>query len=320
MISLGHFSVPRDEFESYANRTTCLINISRHFVFNFDHSAKKMASNGASSKTPTDFSAPWKFSDVVLVVEDQKFHVHRSTLAFWSPVFEKMFMSDFKEKSKDEISLPGKKASEIKQLLHMMYPSLEEKPVTKSNCYFLLELAHEYQIESIAQKCEAFMVTVVKAKQENDVIAMLIYGQKYHLKCLITTCIYEARLLTFNQLKEHKMRVEIGLDNYKQITEGIIQRLEATVAGHNRDAREVHRVKKEGLKKLENVSKNLYLHAERKKSQAAVNGPGQPPPRTPDDWLDRLRFDRHLSNTSCLSLDTIAAEVKYLKNLIENLP
>ena len=280
-----------------------------------------MASNGASSKTPTDFSAPWKFSDVVLAVEDQKFHVHRSTLAFWSPVFEKMFMSDFKEKSNDEISLPGKKASEIKQLLHMMYPSLEEKPVTESNCYFLLELAHEYQIESIAQKCEAFMVTVVKTKQEEgDVTAMLIYGQKYHLKSLITTCIYEARLLTFKQLKEHKMRVEIDLDNYNLITEGIIQRLEATVAGHNTVAREVQRVKIEGLKQLESVSKNLYVHAQRKNSQAAVNGPGQPPPRTPDDWLDRLSFDSHLSNTNCLSLHAIAAEVKCLKQLIENLP
>ena len=279
-----------------------------------------MASNGASSKTPTDFSAPWKFSDVVLVVEDQKFHVHRSTLAFWSPVFEKMFMSDFKEKSNDEIPLPGKKASEIKQLLHMMYPSLEEKPVTKSNCYFLFELAHEYQIESIAQKCEAVMVTLVKAKQENDVIAMLFYGQKYQLKSLITTCIYEARLLTLKQLKEHKMRVEIDLDNYKQITEGIIQRLEATVAGHNTVASQVQRFKIDSLKKLENVSKNLYVHAQRKNSEAAVNGPGQPPPRTPDEWLDRLRFDSYVSNTNCQSLDTIAAEVKYLKKLIENLP
>ena len=279
-----------------------------------------MASNGASSKTPTDFSAPWKFSDVVLVVEDQKFHVHRSTLAFWSPVFEKMFMSDFKEKSNDEIPLPGKKASEIKQLLHMMYPSLEEKPVTKSNCYFLFELAHEYQIESIVQKCEAVMVTLVKAKQENDVIAMLIYGQKYQLKSLITTCIYEARLLTLKQLKEHKMRVEIDLDNYQQITEGIIQRLEATVAGHSTVASQVQRFKIEGLKKLENVSRNLYVHAQRKNSEAAVDGPGQPPPRTPDEWLDRLRFDSYRPNTYCQSLDTTAAELKNLKKLIENLP
>ena len=66
---------------------------------------------------PTDFLEPWKLSDVVLVVEDQKFHVHRSFLAVWSPVFEKMFTSEFKEKNNDELPLPGKKASKIKQLL-----------------------------------------------------------------------------------------------------------------------------------------------------------------------------------------------------------
>ena len=90
---------------------------------------------------PTDFLEPWKLSDVVLVVEDQKFHVHRSILVYWPPVFEKMFTSEFKEKNKDEIPLPGKKASEIKQLLYMLYPSLEEKPVTKqivTSCLNLL--------------------------------------------------------------------------------------------------------------------------------------------------------------------------------------
>jgi len=64
-----------------------------------------------------DFSEPLQLSDVVLVVEEQRFHVHRSTLAFWSPVFERMFTSDFKEKSSDEIPLPGKKAGEVKELL-----------------------------------------------------------------------------------------------------------------------------------------------------------------------------------------------------------
>ena len=127
---------------------------------------------------PTDFLEPWKLSDVVLVVEDQKFHVHRSFLAVWSPVFEKMFTSEFKEKNKDEIPLPGKKASEIKQLLYMLYPSSEEIQVTKENCYFLLELAHEYRIEPIVKKCESFMAFMVKEKMEDD-LAMLIYGQKY---------------------------------------------------------------------------------------------------------------------------------------------
>ena len=182
-----------------------------------------MAAQNVASDRPPDFSEPWKFSDVVLVVEDQRFHVHRSILAFWSPVFEKMFMANFKEKSNDEIPLPGKKASEVEQMLQMMYPSLEEKVMNRNNCYFLQELAHEYQVDSIVQKCEAFMVSMVKSRTEEDVLAMLIYGQKYQLKTLMSTCIYEARRLTLKELKHHRMRDEIEPDNYLQIAEGIIQ-------------------------------------------------------------------------------------------------
>ena len=124
----------------------------------------------AASAYPLDFSAPWKFSDVVLVVEGQKFHVHRVILSLWSPVFEKMFTSEFREKSENEIPLPRKKASHIREMLQMIYPSLEEKVVEKSNCYFLFELAHEYQIDSIVQKCEALMVSMVKTREEDDVL------------------------------------------------------------------------------------------------------------------------------------------------------
>ena len=61
-----------------------------------------------------DFSQPWKLSDLVLVVEEERFHVHRAMLAFWSSVFEKMFTSEFQEKDANEVALPGRKASEIK--------------------------------------------------------------------------------------------------------------------------------------------------------------------------------------------------------------
>ena len=262
----------------------------------------------ATNVNPNDFSAPWKFSDVVLVVEDQKFHVHRSTLAYWSPVFEKMFLSDFKEKSNDEIPLPGKKASEIKHLLHMMYPSLEVKPFTKSNCYFLFELAHEYQIESIAQKCEALMVSMVKQRTENDVLAMLIYGQKYQLKSLITTCIYEARRLTLNELKQHKRREEVEPDNYLQIAEGIIQRLE-----------EQCKVTKElSLKHLQNVSWTLYNHALNKGTVSSIYSLGN---RTMGNLLCSLKSDNGgiKYNAACSPLSTVAEELIKLKQQIDTL-
>lgn len=62
------------------------------------------------------------------MVEDKKLHVHRAVLALCSPVFEKMFTSEFQEKGKNEISLPGKKGNELIQLLQIIYPSVSEKP------------------------------------------------------------------------------------------------------------------------------------------------------------------------------------------------
>ena len=250
---------------------------------------------------PTDFLEPWKLSDVVLVVEDQKFHVHRSFLAVWSPVFEKMFTSEFKEKNNDEIPLPGKKASQIKQLLCMLYPSSEEKQVTEENCYFLLELAHEYQIESIVEKCQSFLVFMVKEKMEDDVLAMLIYGQKYQLKTLISACIDGARRLSLKELKRHKE--EIKPDNYLLIAEGIIQRLET----------QCDEVREGSLKSLARVCQNLYWHDREKNNSRA--------PDT-DVVLSRLLkdVDKSSGDVVCNSLKCVAEELLAQKKILETLP
>ena len=250
---------------------------------------------------PTDFLEPWKLSDVVLVVEDQKFHVHRSFLAVWSPVFEKMFTTEFKEKNNDEIPLPEKKASQIKQLLCMLYPSSEEKQVTEENCYFLLELAHEYQIESIVEKCQSFMVFMVKEKMEDDVLAMLIYGQKYQLKTLISACIDGARRLSLKELKRHKE--EIKPDNYLLIAEGIIQRLET----------QCDEVREGSLKSLARVCQNLYWHDREKNNSRA--------PDT-DVVLSRLLkdVDKSSGDVVCNSLKCVAEELLAQKKILETLP
>ena len=77
-----------------------------------------------SSGERQDFTQPWKFSDVVLVVEGEKLHGHRAVLALCSPVFETMLTSEFQEKEKKEISLPGKKANEVKELLQVLFTLL----------------------------------------------------------------------------------------------------------------------------------------------------------------------------------------------------
>ena len=161
------------------------------------------ADKSLGSVGPPHFSEPWKFSDVVLVVEEQKLHVHRSTLAIWSPVFDTMFTSHFKEKNSVEIPLPGKKANEMKLLLQIIYvTSWNRSIMTEENCYFLLDLAHESQIASIIQLCEDFLVSMVK-------------GKKADKDVLLQSCVSEARNLSLNELKRHNKRSEIDQENYQ---------------------------------------------------------------------------------------------------------
>jgi len=47
--------------------------------------------------------------DVILIVDNRKIYANKAILSIWSPVFETMFKSNFKEKESSEISLPGNK-------------------------------------------------------------------------------------------------------------------------------------------------------------------------------------------------------------------
>ncbi|KAJ7394342.1 hypothetical protein OS493_000147 [Desmophyllum pertusum] len=79
------------------------------------------AEAGQVEKIKHHFSEPWEDSDVILVVEDEKFHVHRLILSMNSPVFKAMFKSQFKEATANEIPLPEKKANEILDFLKKVY-------------------------------------------------------------------------------------------------------------------------------------------------------------------------------------------------------
>ena len=196
----------------------------------------------------TDFSKPWKSTDVVFLVDEQRFHVHRWVLAMWSPVFEKMFTSNFSERAKTEIPLPYKRSDEFQEILLMVY-SNAERPVTTDNCFLLLKLAHEYQIEIVTRKCEDFLVSVsgsVCAGQLNiqrifpllaeeslrnekeQVLALLILAQEYRMEKLIAVCVHEAREFSLKELKQDYVElcdlIEPG--NYCRILERIIEHME----------------------------------------------------------------------------------------------
>ena len=83
------------------------------------------------------FSEPWEDSDVILVVENEKFHVHRLILSMNSPVFKAMFKSQFKEATAMEIPLPDKNAIEVLDFLKIVYgfQYIKERVPITSKCF-----------------------------------------------------------------------------------------------------------------------------------------------------------------------------------------
>lgn len=156
-----------------------------------------------------DFSEPWEQSDVVLLVEGQKIHVHRLMLSMCSPVFSRMFSADFKEKDADEIRLPDKKAAEIREILLTVYPSFCKR-VTDKNVDFLLPLAREYQMMAVTQRCEDYLLWELEKKYEIDsIMETLIVAQNFSLERVKTECIRKTQDLSIQDLKSHELYDQI---------------------------------------------------------------------------------------------------------------
>ena len=129
------------------------------------------------------FSSPWNDSDLVLVVEDQELHVHRSILTLLSPVFKAMLDGHFKEASEDKITLEGKSLKSMVLFLKVLYPSsmFEESksPLNDATRLSVMALADEYQCVNLVKQCinEAEITP-------GNVLQILPYVVKYHQTAL----------------------------------------------------------------------------------------------------------------------------------------
>ena len=206
----------------------------------FGVSAVFSAEAKADEEDSLDFSQPWQFSDVVLVVEEDRFHVHRNILGMWSEVFTTMFTSQFKEKTAEEVPLPGKKSAEIKEMLLVIYPT-SAKPIDKSNYGFLLSLAKEYMMTKLTKKCENFLMYGYQKPYGIPKMAplcsflhcldLLDIAQNYGLERLTVACTEKAKDLSLTMLRKHEIfrNEKIKFANYRAIVEGKIEKLEGRI-------------------------------------------------------------------------------------------
>ncbi|CAF1000355.1 unnamed protein product [Didymodactylos carnosus] len=127
-----------------------------------------------------DFTKPTPLYDVILNIEDKRLYCNRTILAIWSPVFDTMFKSNFRERDSQEISLPGKSCEDIKELLSVIYPP--NKAIVATNCQRLLELADEYQMIELTKRCQSYLM------QQRGTIDSLLLAQKYNFEDVIRRC------------------------------------------------------------------------------------------------------------------------------------
>ena len=129
------------------------------------------------------FSSPWNDSDMVLVVEDQELHVHRSILTLLSPVFKAMLDGHFKEAGEDKITLEEKDLNSMVLFLKVLYPPSmfeESKPsLNDATRLSVMALAEEYQCVNLIKQCinEAEITP-------GNVLQILPYVVKYHQTAL----------------------------------------------------------------------------------------------------------------------------------------
>ena len=176
------------------------------------------------------FSEPWEDSDLILVVEDEKFHVHRLIMSMNSPVFKAMFKSQFKEATANEIPLPEKKANEILDILKRVYSKqFIEEPVeiTVENVEHLLKLSDEYQIKHIFDACINFVETHPKTK--HSVMKLRKMATNYNLDRVRDECddfLKNLKLTTLSEIVDLK-----GLDQetLQYFLEQRIKRLETVL-------------------------------------------------------------------------------------------
>lgn len=136
-----------------------------------DQERRSEGSNAEEVFDKHPFSEPWEGSDVILVVEKEKFHVHRQLLSLHSPVFKAMLNSAlFTEATAKEIPLPEKNADEILDFLKLLYLK-EMDAITLNQVGHLLKLADEYQVKGIEDTC--VKVLRDEPKSENNVINIL---------------------------------------------------------------------------------------------------------------------------------------------------
>ena len=146
----------------------------------------------------------------------------------------------------EEVPLPGKKSAEIKEMLLVIYPT-SAKPIDERNYAFLLDLAKEYLMAKLTEKCENYLISCLNPRltglsglfstlssggfvSKGNCLELLDIAENHGLDGLQTECIKSAQCIKFQDLKNDSIYQKISFSNYRKIVEGMFENYESKLA------------------------------------------------------------------------------------------
>ncbi|KAF1767374.1 hypothetical protein GCK72_007333 [Caenorhabditis remanei] len=129
-----------------------------------------------------------ELSDVVLVVKDIKFYTLRMFLSIQSSYFKSLFLGNFEESQKSEVTLTGIDPEDFQNFLELIHgePSVDDATVDG-----ILHLADMYDTPTAIKRCEEFLLRDSKKTLKNK----LQTSTRYNLKILKEKCLSEIKTL-----------------------------------------------------------------------------------------------------------------------------
>lgn len=120
------------------------------------------------------------FCDVVLNVQDYKFHVHRIVLCACSEYFRALFVGGWKSAEKQEIQIPGVTQEIMSTVINFIYT--KQVVITSNNIEDLLPAADQFLVQDLKEKCSRFLLRQLNAE---NVLGIRRYAKSYFCKDLI---------------------------------------------------------------------------------------------------------------------------------------
>ncbi|KAL3318302.1 hypothetical protein Ciccas_003029 [Cichlidogyrus casuarinus] len=196
-----------------------------------DHSRSEMGTQVISQEEETkmmdndlDFTKPFLFSDVTLICNGENLHCHRVILALYSPVFRRMFESDFKEKETNVVNLPDEYDDMLELLMQMYGPNF--KDLDSNLAKRILPLAHKYLITNLQESAER---TISFSMTDSTAPECLLLAERFGLKQMRKTALDACAKWDLGKLNQLLDEYNLSSDLRSEIFQRRIEILEKCI-------------------------------------------------------------------------------------------